>query len=367
MLSRPRHEAQSRRRAEGPARRLHHRPGPAGAIPARSADARVAQPSEHRRNLWIRRSGSTHALVLELVEGPTLADRIAEGPIPLDDALPIARQIAEALEAAHEQGIIHRDLKPANIKVRDDGTVKVLDFGLAKAMEPAGWFVGRTCRSRRRSPRPAMTQVGMILGTAAYMSPEQARGKRSTSAPTSGRSASCSTRCSPAARAFDGDTISDILAAVLTRRRPTGRAAGRRRRHRIRRLIARCLEKDPKRRLRDIGEARIGARALEADTPAAPIRHAAAAVVAPVWRRALPWVGRGGCWRWRSPLSLAGAFAHVLKADAPVRRFTLEIPSKSAPNWNDFRRRHLDRRHAGRLQLPRRQHGQPLSCGRSTA
>ena len=94
------------------------------------------------------------ALVMELVEGPTLADRIAQGPIPIDEALPIAKQIAEALEAAHEQGIIHRDLKPANIKVRPDGTVKVLDFGLAKALEPAGAHVARARRSRRRSRRP---------------------------------------------------------------------------------------------------------------------------------------------------------------------------------------------------------------------
>ena len=114
---------------------------------------------------------------MELVEGPTLAERIARGPIPLDEALPIAKQIAEALEAAHEQGIIHRDLKPANIKVRADGTVKVLDFGLAKAMEPIGALSHERARSRRRSRTPAMTQAGVILGTAAYMSPEQARGK----------------------------------------------------------------------------------------------------------------------------------------------------------------------------------------------
>ena len=94
-----------------------------------------------------------HALVMELVEGPTLADRIAQGAIPVDEALPIAKQIAEALEAAHEQGIVHRDLKPANIKVRPDGTVKVLDFGLAKALEPAA-AMARTCRSRRRLHRP---------------------------------------------------------------------------------------------------------------------------------------------------------------------------------------------------------------------
>ena len=113
------------------------------------------------------------ALVLELVEGPTLADRIKQGPIPIDEALPIAKQIAEALEAAHEKGVIHRDLKPANIKVRDDGTVKVLDFGLAKALDttPQG------DPSLSPTLTAAATQMGVIMGTAAYMSPEQARGK----------------------------------------------------------------------------------------------------------------------------------------------------------------------------------------------
>src|SRR5262245_52775895 len=128
----------------------------------------------------LEHADGVQALVMELVEGPTLADRIAQGPIPIDEALPIARQIAEALEAAHEQGIIHRDLKPANIKIRPDGTVKVLDFGLAKLIEPAAG-----------SPQPAaaaslsptitspmtMTGAGVLLGTAAYMAPEQARGK----------------------------------------------------------------------------------------------------------------------------------------------------------------------------------------------
>jgi serine/threonine-protein kinase len=135
-------------------------------------------------------SGGTHALVLELVEGPTLADRIAQGPVPLDEALPIARQIAEALEGAHEQGVIHRDLKPANIKVRPDGTVKVLDFGLAKAFETEA----AASSSLSMSPTitsPAATRVGTILGTRAA--------GRSTNAAMSGRSAVCSMRCSPAA------------------------------------------------------------------------------------------------------------------------------------------------------------------------
>src|SRR5687768_10182600 len=120
-------------------------------------------------------AGGTPALVMELVEGPTLAERIAQGAISLDEALTIARQIAEALEAAHEHGIIHRDLKPANIKVRADGTVKVLDFGLAKAMDPRGTSSSNALNSPTISIHA--TEAGIILGTAAYMSPEQAAGK----------------------------------------------------------------------------------------------------------------------------------------------------------------------------------------------
>jgi eukaryotic-like serine/threonine-protein kinase len=124
----------------------------------------------------LERSDATTALVMELVEGPTLADRIEQGAVPIDEALPIAKQIADALEAAHEQGIIHRDLKPANIKVRPDGTVKVLDFGLAKALEPTGSSSPNVTQSRTITT-PAMTHASMILGTAAYMSPEQAKGR----------------------------------------------------------------------------------------------------------------------------------------------------------------------------------------------
>jgi len=138
------------------------------------------------------------ALVMELVDGDDLSQRIARGPIPLDEALPIARQIAEALEAAHEAGIIHRDLKPANIKARVDGTVKVLDFGLAKAIAPGVGKresgVGDTL-SARAITTPAMTMQGVILGTAAYMS--RRAGGPSTSARTSGRSGWCCTRCWP--------------------------------------------------------------------------------------------------------------------------------------------------------------------------
>ncbi|MDO8679142.1 MAG: serine/threonine-protein kinase [Acidobacteriota bacterium] len=122
-----------------------------------------------------KNAGHHRALVMELVEGADLSAHIARGPMPLDEALPIARQIADALEAAHEQGIVHRDLKPANIKVRPDGTVKVLDFGLAKAMDPAGASSVQAMNSPTLSIHA--TQAGLILGTAAYMAPEQARGK----------------------------------------------------------------------------------------------------------------------------------------------------------------------------------------------
>ena len=147
-------------------------------LPARSAGARLAQPSPHRRDLRLRGSGETHALVLELVEGETLADRIARGPLPLDEALAIARQIAEALAAAHEQGIIHRDLKPANIKVTADGAVKVLDFGLAKlAARPNGRVPATRVAVADDHLARMMTGIGVMLGTAAYMSPEQAKGR----------------------------------------------------------------------------------------------------------------------------------------------------------------------------------------------
>ena len=157
----------------------------------REAKTLAALNQPHIAQIYgLEESNGVRALVMELVEGPTLADQIARGPIPLDEALRIAKQIAEALEAAHEQGIIHRDLKPANIKVRADGTVKVLDFGLAKAFEKT--IPGDLTQS---PTVPAPTLAGVILGTAAYMSPEQARARPWTSAPTFGRSAACCSRC----------------------------------------------------------------------------------------------------------------------------------------------------------------------------
>ena len=143
----------------------------------------------------LEQADGVQALVMELVEGPTLADR-AQGPIPVDETLPIAKQIAEALEAAHERGIIHRDLKPANIKVKSDGTVKVLDFGLAKALEPTSAAgVDATASPTITSPA-LMTGVGVLLGTAAYMSPEQAKGREADKRSDVWAFGACCTRCS---------------------------------------------------------------------------------------------------------------------------------------------------------------------------
>jgi Tol biopolymer transport system component len=193
------------------------------------------------------------ALVMELVEGPTLADRIARGRIPIDDALTIARQIAEALKAAHEQGIIHRDLKPANIKVKDDGTVKVLDFGLAKAL------VGdRTSPDLTHSPTVTVdgTLEGIILGTAAYMSPEQARGKVVDTRTDIWAFGCVLYEMLTGRVAFPGETVSDTIAAILERE-PDWLAQSEATPASIRRLLRRCLQKDSKRRLHDIADARL--------------------------------------------------------------------------------------------------------------
>src|SRR5215203_74691 len=155
------------------------------------------------------------ALVLELVEGEDLAQRIARGAIPLDEALPIARQVAEALETAHELGIIHRDLKPANVKVRPDGTVKVLDFGLAKAIEPPGSSAGAALANSPTLTSPAMmTGVGVILGTAAYMSPEQAKGRVADKRSDVWAFGCLLYEMLAGTPAFPGDDISDTLARI---------------------------------------------------------------------------------------------------------------------------------------------------------
>jgi serine/threonine-protein kinase len=197
-------------------------------------------------------------LILEYVGGPTLADRIASGPIALDEAIAIAKQIADALEAAHERGIVHRDLKPANIKVDDQGTVKVLDFGLAKAIDQGSGIGDQGSASADNSPTittPAMTQAGLILGTAAYMSPEQAKG-RVVDKRTDVWAFGCVLyEMLTGRRAFDGEDVTDTIAAIVRgepdwTKLPAGTP------QRIRLLLKRCVEKDRRTRISDIGVAR---------------------------------------------------------------------------------------------------------------
>jgi Tol biopolymer transport system component/predicted Ser/Thr protein kinase len=234
-----------------------------------------------------------NALVMEIIEGPTLADRIAQGPLPVDDALPIARQIAEALEAAHEQGIVHRDLKPANIKVRPDGTVKVLDFGLAKLTDSPG--SDGSSAPADLSPTftsPVLTTgVGMLMGTAAYMSPEQARAK-----PADRRSDLWALGCVlyemlTGRTPFPGETVSDVLASVLARD-PDLSILPATLPPRLRELIERSLDKDPRQRWQSAGDVRVELERIRRDRRSGAPTGAVPAL-------------RGRAW-WPLPLALAG-------------------------------------------------------------
>jgi eukaryotic-like serine/threonine-protein kinase len=199
-------------------------------------------------------SGATPVLVLELVEGVTLAERIGAGPLPLDEALPIAQQIAQALEAAHERGIIHRDLKPANIKLRPDGTVKVLDFGLARALEPPSGDLASGALATVTSP--AVTAFGVILGTAAYMSPEQACGQSVDRGTDIWAFGAVLFEMLTGSRAFEGSDPTQTVASVL-RSEPDWSRLRSDTPESIRRLLRRCLEKDRRRRLADIRDANL--------------------------------------------------------------------------------------------------------------
>src|SRR6185436_58367 len=267
----------------------------------------------------LEETSGTPVLVMELVEGEDLARRLARGAIPVADALAVAAQIADALDAAHERGIVHRDLKPANIKLRDDDTVKVLDFGLAKMFD-----------DERGGPRPAdaatitspvtITSGGMVLGTAAYMSPEQSRG-HTVDARTDLWAFGCVLfEMLTRTRAFPGDTVTDILAAVVKEEPrwhdlPAATPAV------IRRLLRRCLTKDRKRRLASAADARLDIE--EALDPG----RADATPTAPKTSRRSPWifaVGLGAV-----VAAIAGAYlvgsraATVRSTPAPVTRFII--------------------------------------------
>ena len=231
----------------------------------------------------LEESDDLTALVMELVDGPTLADRLRAGPIPTEAALPIARQIAEALEAAHAKGIIHRDLKPANIKLRPDGMVKVLDFGLAKSLEPtddAGVLAEPTT-----ALSPARTISGVIVGTPSYLSPEQARGM-----PVDARTDIWAFGCVlfemfAGARPFAGPSLTDTMAAIL-KDEPDWRALPSSTPARIRSLMARCLRKDPAQRLRDIADGRFQIEDVSND-PSGAVGAAVPGRAARAWA---PWI-----------------------------------------------------------------------------
>ncbi len=274
-------------------------------------------------------SGQGRAIIMELVEGEDLSARIRRGPIPLAEALPLARQIADALAAAHEAGIIHRDLKPANIKVKDDGTVKVLDFGLAKAFAPDA---ASAAADAMNSPTVSAhaTQRGVILGTAAYMSPEQARGRAVDTRADLWAFGVVLFEMATGRPLFSGDTVTDVLASVVTRepdwtQLPAGTPAP------MRRLLRRCLEKDPKRRLRNAADAR-----MEIEDAQSGAADAGPADPTPGGRRAAA----------RSRLAWGGLVAGALvagvaigvvamrtraPAEAPVRILNLTIPPPVRP------------------------------------
>ena len=312
-----------------------------------------------------------HFLVMELAEGEDLEERLKRGALPLDEALGIARQIAEAVEEAHEKGIVHRDLKPANVKLTPDGKVKVLDFGLAKAYaNDAGTGAGNS-GDLSQSPTLAQagTMAGMILGTAAYMSPEQARGKPIDKRADVWSFGVVLFEMLTGARLFQGETVSDTLAAVL-RQEVAWSALPRATPSSVRRLLARCLERDPKKRLRDIGEARIAIDAAMGGAAAggetAIGARAGGAGAGEAWAESDAASGPGGSRRagWPSTAGLAAALVAALAlgfgaswmlrgpasiGDAPAARWTLAIPDGLTLSTADYPQIALSQ--DGRLQV----------------
>ena len=282
------------------------------------------------------KAGAMQALVMELVDGPTLADRIAQGALPLDEALPIAKQIADALEAAHEQGIIHRDLKPANVKLRADGAVKVLDFGLAKMTEPAGG-VTSTASLSPTITSPAMTQLGVILGTAAYMSPEQAKGRGADKRSDVWAFGCVLYEMLTGRRAFDGEDMTDVLGAVV-RLEPDWTALPPTVPPLIATFLRSCLVKDRRQRVADTATALF-------------VLDKAAAFTTPHSKTGSDQIGRRGV---RRRIAAFSAAAIVLGAAAgtgltwlltrpdspPVTRLTV-APSGAAALWTGRNVRNL--------------------------
>ncbi len=270
----------------------------------------------------LEESNDRHYLVMELVPGETLAEHIRQGALPMDEALAIARQIAQALEAAHDKGIVHRDLKPANVKITPDGSVKVLDFGLAKAFD-----TGRPDSNVSNSPTLSLaaTQQGAILGTAAYMSPEQARGTAVDRRTDLFSFGAVLYEMLTGTRAFAGETVGDILAAVI-RSEPDWTALPSATPPAVRRLLRRCLQKDRHRRLDTAAAARIeiDEAPSEPDNSSPPMRLLSA-------RRGLPWILVAALAVLALGLATAAVRSGRAVPDAPERRVEISTPSTPLP------------------------------------
>jgi serine/threonine protein kinase len=272
------------------------------------------------------------ALVMELVEGQTLADRIAHAPIPIDETLAIARQIAEALEAAHERGIVHRDLKPANIIVREDGAVKVLDFGLAKLAESRSSGEGDPLDSPTITSG-AMTGIGLILGTAAYMSPEQARGRAVDKRTDVWAFGAVLYEMLARRRAFEGDSATDTIAAVV-KSTPDWSALPPDVPPHVVTLIQRCLEKDRKLRIGDMAVARfLLTHGADLSSPLSPTDQIAV-TRAPIWRRVWPLAVAAGlagvAIGWFMPRTMTNATAPIARLQRGCRQQPHCVPIPTA-------------------------------------
>jgi eukaryotic-like serine/threonine-protein kinase len=268
----------------------------------------------------LEESGGTTFLVLELVQGETLADQIKRGPIPVEESLKVALQIAEALEAAHEKGVIHRDLKPANIKVTPEGKVKVLDFGLAKAF--AG---GQADLNLSNSPTlsNAATQQGVILGTAAYMSPEQARGKAIDKRADIWAFGCVLYEMLTGRQTWTGTTVTDIIAAALAKDPDFGSLPPNIHPD-IRELLSRCLQKDPTERFRDVGDVRVEIKQLLADPKGVLVHPVMTLEPRTRLRTILPWVAVTAI----LSIIVAGVAIWNLRKPEPrqVMRFEYDLP-----------------------------------------
>ncbi|MCZ6879307.1 MAG: protein kinase, partial [Acidobacteria bacterium] len=267
-----------------------------------------------------------HFLVLELVPGETLQERVARGPLPVEEALEVCRQIAEGVEAAHEKGVIHRDLKPANVKVTPEGKVKILDFGLAKAFEAEPPV---TDISQSPTLTEEMTRAGVILGTAAYMSPEQAKGEAVDKRADIFAFGCVLYELLTGKRTFDGKTITETLGAII-HKEPDWEALPAITPWRIRDLLGRCLTKDAHDRLHDIANLRIEIKlALEEPTTVSPI-GVVSTVQPPLWRRALPWTAT----LLMGVIAISIAFWSSSSPTLPSLRKLVINPSPTAPLGN---------------------------------